>query len=227
MIRALIFDFDGLIVDTEGPDFKSFSELFERYGATLSLERWGEYVGVPVGTVDMYGHLQELVDKPLDRAVLRAERLPRYHALIEDKPVLPGVNDYINEAKRRGMKVGIASSADREWVEGHLGKRGMLEAFDCIRTRDDVARAKPHPDLYVSVLEYFQLTPDDAIVFEDSPNGIRAAKAAGIFTVAVPNPVTSMLDLSEADWEVSSLADISLEELLARRNCMHEDNTPV
>ena len=115
------------------------------------------------------------------------------------QPILPGVEDYLQTAKELNLKLGIASSSDRKWVEGNLSRLELLDYFDIVHTSDDVEFTKPDPTLYRLALHSLELNPGDAIVLEDSPNGVSASKAAGIFTVAVPNPLTARLNLDHAD----------------------------
>jgi beta-phosphoglucomutase-like phosphatase (HAD superfamily) len=115
-----------------------------------------------------------------------------------------------------GLKLGVASSSTSDWVKGHLARLGILERFDCIRCRDDVPNAKPEPDLYLAVLECLGVRASEAIAIEDSPNGLLAAKRAGLRCVAIPNSITANLDLGEADLLLDSLADVSLAELLEK-----------
>ena len=107
-----------------------------------------------------------------------------------------------------------ASSSSRNWVVGHLSQLGLLSYFDYIRCGDEVARKKPDPELYLAVLAALHIQAEQAIVLEDSPNGILAARRAGIFCVAVPNPLTSQLPLDHANLRLASLADMSLERLI-------------
>jgi len=130
--------------------------------------------------------------------------------------LLPGVVQHLDAARELGMRLGCASSSTQEWVRGHLARLGILERFDCIRCRDDVAHAKPEPDLYVAVLDCLRVAADEAIAIEDSPNGVAAAKRAGLRCVAIPNSITAHLDLSQADLVLNSLADLSMAELLER-----------
>jgi HAD superfamily hydrolase (TIGR01509 family) len=141
-------------------------------------------------------------------------RLARERELAEALPVLPGIEEWRAEARRLGLKLGIASSSTRRWVEGHL-ERLELGGWDCIRCREDVARPKPDPDLYLAVLECLGIGPAEAIAVEDSFNGLTAAKAAGLFTVAVPCSLTAHMDLGAADLRLDSLAERSLAEVLA------------
>ncbi len=115
-----------------------------------------------------------------------------------------------------GLKLGVASSSTREWVRGHLARLGILERFDCLRCRDDVANAKPEPDLYIAVLDCLGVAAAQAVAIEDSPNGVAAAKRAGMRCVAIPNTITARLDLSQADVVLTSLAEVTLAQLLDR-----------
>jgi len=125
--------------------------------------------------------------------------------------------DYIHEAKRLGLKLAIASSSPRSWVvDTHGDRLGIPRYFDEIICRDDVApgRTKPNPDLFLLALDRLKVRKDEAIVFEDSPNGVKAAKSAGIFVVAVPNQITSLLSIDNANLTLTSLSDLSLANLL-------------
>ena len=221
MIRGLIFDFDGLILDTETPTFKSWQETFERHGCELTLETWAACIGRSQDAFDPCDYLEVCLGRSIDRARVFAEEQKREVELIGQQPVLPGVLDTIAAAKQHGLKLGVASSSDREWVNGYLGRLGLIEQFDAIRCVDDVEHAKPAPDLYSAVLQALALRPDQAIAFEDSPNGVLAAKRAGVFCVAVPNALTKALSLDHADLTLASLEEATLEELLRTAKSAH------
>ncbi|HOJ34703.1 MAG TPA: HAD-IA family hydrolase [Candidatus Hydrogenedentes bacterium] len=214
MVRLFIFDFDGLIIDTETPDLISWQEIFQEYGQELPLAIWADCIGARADAFDPHAYLERLLGHALDRETIRQRRRARFYALVDEQPLRPGILEYIHEAKRRGILLSVASSADRKWVGGHLTKRGLIEHFACIKTAEDVSQAKPAPDLFLAVLRELSIPADEAIVFEDSPNGLRAAKAAGIFSVAVPNPTTVSLSLHDADLYTPSLADLPVEKLL-------------
>jgi len=197
-----VFDFDGLILDTEEPIYRSWLEVYEAHGEDLPFERWVQIVGSTTAGFHPQHHLEE--------------RLDRRTEMILAQRVLPGVVHRLDEARSLGLKLGVASSSTGEWVRGHLARLGILERFDCLRCRDDVANAKPEPDLYIAVLDCLGVTAADAIAIEDSPNGVAAAKRAGMRCVAIPNSITARLDLSQADLTLTSLADISLTRLLER-----------
>jgi len=214
VIEALLFDFDGLLVDSESVAFQTWQEAYREHGAELAVERWAAAIGT-IGGFDPLEHLEESLGRAIDReAVERAQR-EREHALAVMQPFRPGVVDYLTEARKRGIRVAIVSSSSNAWIAGHLERLDTVDGWACIVCANgDAARAKPRPTLYLEALDDLGVAPEAAIAFEDSPNGVAAARAAEIFCVAVPNSVTAQLDLSEADLLVESLEAISLRELL-------------
>jgi HAD superfamily hydrolase (TIGR01509 family) len=214
MIQAVIFDFDGLILDTEVPEFQVWQEIYQVYGCDLPLANCAAGIGTSWDAFDAHAYLEGQLGRRLDREHLREQRRQRCAELIEVQPILPGVEEYIADAKRLGMRLGVASSSSREWVVGHLARLGLSPHFDCIKCSDDVPRVKPDPALYQAVLEALGLRADQAIALEDSPNGIAAAKRAGLFCIAVPNPLTCQLPLGQADLQLRSLAELPLGRLL-------------
>jgi HAD superfamily hydrolase (TIGR01509 family) len=212
MIKALIFDFDGLILDTESPDYQSWQETYQEHGCSLPLSEWAKWIG-STGTFDPYGYLSEQLGRPVDRTAIRTRRRARYAELMTGQSVLPGVQAYILTAERLGLKLGVASSASRVHVHGNLERLGLRTHFDSVHCADDVERVKPDPALYRAALRALDVTADQAIALEDSPNGVLAAKRAGLFCVAVPNALTRQLSLDLADLELESLAGLPLENL--------------
>ena len=216
MIKALAFDFDGLILDTEGPIFQSWQELCQSYDYQLTLEDWEVCIGSAEGTSIFFDSLEERLGGVVDLEAVAPNRLERELELVAGQPIRPGVSEYITGARKMGLKLGVASSSDCAWVTGHLEQRGLKEYFACILGADDVELTKPDPALYLAVLEYLGVRAEEAIAFEDSPNGVLAAKRAGLYCVAVPNPLTKQLRLDGADLVLDSLEDLPLEELITR-----------
>ena len=213
-VQALVFDFDGIVIDTETPDFETWHRAFEDHGVSLDRDLWEGFIGSGLGSFDVCSHLEELAGRPIDTETVRAERRARYLAAVDANPVLPGVENMIADARTRGLKLGVASSSTREWVEGHLARRGLLGYFDAVRCRDDVAATKPDPELFTSAVAALGVDPESAIAIEDSANGLTAAKTAGLFTVVVPNAMTGQMRLDHADLRLESLADVSLDDLI-------------
>lgn len=213
-LAGVIFDFDGLILDTEGPAFQSWQEVYEEYGCTLPMSIWetvlGGYSSAPV----ICEYLETLLGNPLDREVVLERRNCRKLELTAAEEILPGVRECIAEAKALGVALGVASSSSRAWVMGHLERLGLGDLFDCVRCHDDVSHVKPEPELYLAVLDGLGITAADAIAFEDSPNGVTAAKRAGLFCIAVPNQLTARLSLEHADLALPSVNAMPLADLL-------------
>ncbi|HVD46447.1 MAG TPA: HAD family hydrolase [Candidatus Limnocylindria bacterium] len=215
MFRAIVFDFDGLILDTEEPIYRSWLEVYEAHGEALPFERWVQTVGSTTAEFHPQHHLEERLGRPLTQEVIE-RRIGRRTEMILAQQLLPGILQHVDAAKSLGLKLGVASSSTRDWVRGHLDRLGILGRFDCVRCRDDVASAKPAPDLYIAVLDCLGVSPAEALALEDSPNGVIAAKRTGMRCVAIPNSITAQLDLSAADIVLPSLSEVTLPELLQR-----------
>jgi HAD superfamily hydrolase (TIGR01509 family) len=216
-LKALIFDFDGLILDTETPEVLVWQDIYRGHGHELPVDEWAKTIGgYGISTFDAATHLAGLTG--LDPMPLRARYRLEADAVIHAKPILPGVLDMINDGKKRGLRLAVASSSPHAWVDSHLVRLGLADRFDRVICSEDVApgRTKPNPDLFLLALEQLKVQKEAAVVFEDSPNGVKAARAAGIFVVAVPNPLTENLGVDGADLTVKSLADLSLGDLLKR-----------
>jgi HAD superfamily hydrolase (TIGR01509 family) len=173
-----------------------------------------------IGTLtgpDELDELDALLDVPSDREAVTAARHGRELELLELEPLRPGVRDYLDRARTLGLRVAIVSSSSYSWIDRNLQRLGLVDDWEAVVCADgDTTRCKPSPALYLEALEALGVGAHEALAFEDSPNGISAARAAGIFCVAFPNDVTSALDLSQADLLLESLEDVSLDDLLAR-----------
>jgi putative hydrolase of the HAD superfamily len=219
VIKALVFDFDGLIMDTESPAVEGWKAIYAEYGQEFPLQAWiSAVVGVDSANFDAAAHLAALTGLSLDQAALRSRALA-YRLQVQSKlPALPGVNDYIKAAHRLGLRLAIASSTNRVRLEGYLHQLGLFEDFDVIICREDVQLIKPAPDLFLKARDVLKLRTDEVLIFEDSPNGIQAANRAGMRVVVVPNPITAHTTLEGASLLLASLADLPLEELLKQFN---------
>jgi len=217
-IRGLIFDFDGLILDTETPEIEVWKEIYTEFGLAYPMELGAQIIGgFGLGSFDPAMELQNRVGKPLDLDGIRLRHRETSNAAILRSVVMPGVTEVLAAAKRLRLKRAIGSSSDRAWVVSHLTRLGLISEFETIVTADEVAkgRTKPHPDIYQAVLRALNLSADEALVLEDSPNGVRAAHTAGVRVIGVPNPVTATLGL-QADLMLASLTELPLDEMLAR-----------
>ena len=215
MIRALVFDFDGLILETEEPIYLSWLELYQKFGHQLSFEEWGSIIGTAHGDFDPRKNLERCTGRPVPEDALK-KRLQRETELILERQALPGVETYLKDARCLGLKIGLASSSSCSWVTHHLERLGLIEYFQVIRASDDVKQTKPDPELYLSALAGLGVPASQAIALEDSPNGVAAAKNAGMYCVAIPNVLTRQLTLDQADLRLSTLEEMKLESLLAK-----------
>lgn len=214
IVRGLVFDFDGLILDTELPSFRAWQQIYLEHGAHIEESDWHAAIGT-AGAVNPYTMLVERATKPVGlEADVRKAKTLIHHELIAAEAVLPGIVEWLEEAELRGLGVGVASTSPPDWVEGHLERLGLRTRFHVVSCWAEPLRPKPAPDVYTAALESLGVGPHEGIAVEDSPNGVRAAKAAGLFCVAVPNPMTKTLDLSAADVLVPSLAELPLPDLL-------------
>ncbi len=211
-IKGIIFDCDGLLVDTETPDFLSWQAVFTSFGASLSFDLWQSGIG-STSVLDAYQILEEQTGKPADRASIRAVRREQYKALVMQQTLLPGVLATIQLAQQMNLKLAVASSSSFQWVSWCLENFQLTPYFETIVTADDVSLTKPNPEIYLKALERMACKPSEVIALEDSPNGVMAATQAGIFCVAVTNPMTCALDFSHASLILESLEKLDLEKL--------------
>ena len=189
MIKALIFDFDGLILDTETPEVLVWQSIYKEHGFELPVQEWEKTIGgYGRSNFDPSQHLSLLASGRLDPVSLRSRYRKESDEIIHANPILPGVVNLIEQAKRSNVQVAIGSSSPHSWVDTHAKRLGIFDYFDQIICQDDVppGRTKPNPDIYLKALEQLNVKKDAAVVFEDSPNGVLAARRAEIFVVAVP-----------------------------------------
>jgi HAD superfamily hydrolase (TIGR01509 family) len=216
-IRAVIFDFDGLVLDTELPIYTAWCAIFEAHDAIPpTVEEWAEGIGTTEG-LDVESWLRARAgDREFDFEALNVRRRAHRDALLELEHALPGVEAWLDEADAAGYAVAIASSSPDDWVHEHLDRLELRARFRTIVTAGGALRSKPAPDTYLEACARLGVEPRDALALEDSPNGIAAAKAAGLRCVTVPHPLTAALDLSAADLRLESLAHCTLAEALSR-----------
>ncbi len=210
-LQGILFDFDGLILDTETPIFDAWKEKFREFDQELLLEEWAEILGRSPdhsGPIDAF--LSNIPNEEKRKEILREVKHKELELVHQKKP-LPGVKDLIYKAKEFGIKLGIVSSSDRDWVHSHLERLGLIKYFDHTSCADDVRLAKPNPELYNLGLKKIGLAREKVLVLEDSPNGVLAAKRADLFCVAVPNQLTIQLPF-EKDGGVPDLFLPSLLE---------------
>ena len=215
-IRAVVFDFDGLVLDTELPIFTSWCAVFEAHGAAPpTIEEWSAEIGT-TGVVNIEGWLVERSTRPVDLDAAHEARRAHRDELLAAEVARPGVEQWLDEAHAAGLGVAIASSSPAEWVLPLLDELGLRARFEPVVTAGGSVRGKPAPDTYLRACELLGVEPRQALAVEDSPNGIAAAKAAGLHCVTVPHVLTESLDLSAADLRLTSLAECTLADAIAR-----------
>jgi len=215
MIKAIIFDFDGTILDTETAWFHALKKGYQQYDAELSLDQYSQCIGTHQSSFDPYENIVKAAKQPVDVEAFRLAVKDHYESFMKQELIREGVLDWLKQAKAAGIRIGLATSSHRAWIDKYAGELGIIDYFDGIRTADDVKQVKPDPELYLKVIEDLGVKPEEAVVVEDSPNGVRAAVAAGIKCIVTPNPITRELAFDESPlcYFADSLADIDFEAM--------------
>jgi HAD superfamily hydrolase (TIGR01509 family) len=211
---CLVFDFDGTILDTEEPLYRSWAELWADHDHQLALVDWQRNIG-GVDVFDPWTELESRLGRPLDPSLHHRRRLRR-DEIQARQPLRAGILDWLAEAADLQVPVGVASSSSLAWVEGQLELLGIRHRFATLVCRSAEVPAKPEPTSYRMACARLGADPARSVAVEDSPNGVAAAVAAGLYTVAVPHPLTRDLDLTSAHLAVDSLEQVSLADTLAR-----------
>jgi HAD superfamily hydrolase (TIGR01509 family) len=216
-VAAVVLDFDGLIVDTETPIFDAWFAAYRERGRELRLDDWQHALGTH-GGFDPLENLDALLGGRLDREAVLAEVKAATAKGCDAQPLMPGVEALLRDAALLGLGRAVASSSSCGWVTGWLERHGIRDLLDVVVARDDVTKVKPDPELFLLAAKRLGVPPEACVVFEDSPNGMRAALAAGMRCVAVPNALTVTLVRPEVDLVVGSLAERPLADVLAELN---------
>lgn len=212
-VEAVIFDFDGLLMDTETCLVESWKYEYTQHGLTLDLESFWVNHGGDV-TEQRYAALAGLVGANYDRAASHARRLAYRNRLQQSLGLCSGIADWLREAKQLGIRLAVASSSSRQWVCDHLAGVGALDVFELMATGDEVSDPKPDPAVYELALGRLGLNAQQAIAVEDSPHGVAAAKAAGLRCIAIPNPQTDETRFGTADLVLGSAEDMPLSDVI-------------
>jgi HAD superfamily hydrolase (TIGR01509 family) len=215
-LASVIFDFDGVVLDSETPEFESHRRVFARCGAELTPEEWCDGIGLWSEGHERRWHarLRERAPHAPDWPAFESERRGHFLALIAQEP-MPGIAALLDALDAAGVPAGVASTAPARWVLDAAERIGVRRRFQAIVTGDDVARRKPAPDVYVEALRRLGADAAASIAIEDSGPGIASAKSAGLTVVAVPHWLTERHDLSAADLRVASAAALTLGRLEA------------
>src|SRR5699024_1130950 len=213
MIKGIIFDLDGLIIDTEVIIYETLNGIFKDFGSELPVKKWQKQIGTH-NDFSPFAYLEERTGLVLNHKSLETRLNHELYSKLSLEKARPGVEEYLNTAKKLGMKIGLASSSSYDWVSKYLKNMNLLQYFDCIKTSDNVKVVKPDPALYILTVKCLQLKRNECLVFEDSANGALAAKRAGVKCVIVPNQITKNLNFCDVDYRMESMTDKDLEQIL-------------
>jgi putative hydrolase of the HAD superfamily len=214
MSQALIFDFDGLILDTESAIYEVWRNLYAEHGHPLSLQTWAQCIGSDFShSYDPKTQLEQLTGKRFEWPAEETRLTQAVQKLLQHYPVLPGVQELLTAAKAAHLPCAVASSSPQSWVLPHLERLQLRSFFTHVITREQVTKVKPAPDLFLAAATQLGVTANQAIVLEDSLNGLRAATAAHMRCIIAAGPTTQHLDFSTAWRRVSSLAELTLADL--------------
>ena len=213
MIKGVIFDFDGLILDTETYQYEMFKEIFNTHSVELPFERWVKGIGTK-SNFSLFDYLTEHSLTKFNLDEIKEKFRKDFIEGLKNVVCRDGIRDYPEEASNLGLSIGLASSSNFEWVSMHLKNLELFDYFSCIKTSDDVEKVKPSPELYINTAKCLGLDPKECIVFEDSANGAIAAKSAEMKCVIVPNSITNNMNFCAVDLRLKSMSDISLNELI-------------
>jgi HAD superfamily hydrolase (TIGR01509 family) len=206
---AVLFDFDGVLVDTEWAIYQAWRRLFEAHGHDLPLAIYTRCIGSDFATWSPKSHLEELTGTGFDWHDLDARRQREIMTELADAGPMPGAADLPAWLAGCGVPCAVVSSSSHQWVDGWLERLALAGFFRTTVCRGDAAAIKPAPDLYLAAAERLGVEPAACLVIEDSLNGVIAAKAAGMTAWAVPNRVTADLDFAIASRVFSSLTEVA------------------
>ena len=212
MLRALVFDFDGLVVDTETPLVEAYGDVYRKHGVAFDRAEFERQIGHASFAFDPW----RAFGPGADREALEQERRAINLARTEQQPVLPGIRALIEAASGEGLRLGIASNSSHGWVEGHLRRLGLHGFFSAFGCKGDTPAPKPEPDIYRLVVNALGCRAVESVALEDSAAGVKAALRAGLWVVAIPNATTADHDHDGAHWTVASAAEVSLPALRTR-----------
>jgi len=213
-LAAVVFDFDGIVLDSETPEYESHRRIFERCGAALTPDDWCSQIGIWTQGHHERWHarLVELTPQAPDWRAFAAEQIRLFHALVPSAP-MPGIVALLDALRHRGVATAIASSAPTRWVVPAAIGIGVADRFQAIVAGDQVAQRKPAADVYVEALRRLGADPRRSIAIEDSAPGLASARAAGLKTIAIPHWLTAGHDLAAADLRVAQANELSVEIL--------------
>lgn len=213
---GLIFDFDGVLVDTEWAIYRSWVTLYAREGQEISIQTYAPCLGAGYSHWDPAAHLESLTGKKYDWELETPRRQAQLEAELAEMGLMDGAAELLEWCRSEGIGMTVASSSSRRWVAGWLERLGIMDYFQGVFCRTDGYAVKPNPALFHAAQACLGLSADECLIIEDSENGTIAAQNAAIPCVAVPNRMTCYSDFSRARWKMANL-----QELLAALKAAH------
>ncbi|WP_153005200.1 HAD family hydrolase [Ferroacidibacillus organovorans] len=215
-MKALIFDMDGVIIDSEPIHFAVDEEFLKRLGVHEGPEYMEQFVGMR--NPDIWKRIAEEHQLSINLdAILEEQRVHKVQ-LIRETPLEPifGIRELINELLARDIPFGLASSSPRALIEAVLEKFEILHAFRAIVSGEEVPLGKPAPDIYLKAASLLGIAPSNCVVIEDAHHGVIAAKRAGMMCIGFQNMHSGAQDLSKADWVVDSIREVTVSRIMER-----------
>ncbi len=211
---AVIFDFDGVILDSETPEFESHRRVFEQCGVELTRDEWCGQIGTWTEGLGDRWHatLCERSSRPLDREAFEREQRRICQEIVPREP-MRGIRELLQALAEAGVPRAVASSGPARWIVPAIEQLELMSFFGAIVTGDDVASRKPSPEAYLEAARRLGADPTRSIAVEDSAPGVAAARAAGMKTVAIPHSLTEGHDLSGAHLRVSHAGELTVARL--------------
>lgn len=204
---ALLFDFDGVILDTEWSIYQSMQNVFLENGHDLPLTDYVQCIGSDFNTWSPEKHLEKLTGKTFDWKKIGTTRNKWIRQEIAKLDPMPGVRETLAYCLEKNIPCAVVSSSSHDWVDPWLQKLGLTSYFQEIVGRGDAPKIKPAPDLYLEGVRRINLPASECLVIEDSLNGLKAAHQAGCPVAAIPNRITSCIDFSEAEHQYPTLLE--------------------
>jgi HAD superfamily hydrolase (TIGR01509 family) len=214
-IDALVFDFDGLLMDTETASLRVWQYVWRWHGLELDLAAFFAPHGGDV-VADRYAALAAAVGPDYDQSASHAARIAYRDELHATLELADGISAWLDEARDLGLRLAVASSSPRDWIENHLSRIGYLDRFELLACGDEVSSAKPAPDVYLLALSRLGVAADRAVAFEDTVHGVAAAKEAGLRCVAIPHPHADPVLFTAADVLLTTASDLPLASVVTK-----------
>jgi putative hydrolase of the HAD superfamily len=230
-LKAIFFDFDGIIVHSKGIEYESWRRVYSVFDCTLNIKKWIKIIDNIQGVYDpaliLFSECLYRYHRKINRKTVRTLQANLYNSMLSHLNAISGVIDIIKDCSKHKVLIGLASNTTKEKAAYHLKRLKIYKYFNVIVCKEDVVNKKPSPDIYNLLLQKLKLKPEQALVFEDSPTGILAAKTANIMCISVPNKITKYLDLSGADLKIDKFKNLNYTKIYNMFEAHHPQKVDV